>query len=43
MLFKYLGGVDSVPICSRHQNPDGIIHAVKLLEPSFGGFNLEDI
>jgi len=43
LLFKFLGGVDAVPICLRTDDPDEIIRTVKLLEPSFGGINLEDI
>jgi malate dehydrogenase (oxaloacetate-decarboxylating) len=43
ILFKYLGGVDAVPICLGTKNPDEIIAAVKWLQPSFGGINLEDI
>ncbi|MEW6231848.1 MAG: NADP-dependent malic enzyme [Chloroflexota bacterium] len=43
LLFKYLGGVDAVPICLDTRDPDEIIHAVRLLQPSFGGINLEDI
>ena len=43
MLFKYLGGVDAVPICLGTKDPDEIIQAVKWLQPSFGGINLEDI
>ena len=43
MLFKYLGGVDSVPICLDTKDPDKIIEAVRLIAPSFGGINLEDI
>jgi malate dehydrogenase (oxaloacetate-decarboxylating) len=43
MLFKYLGGVDAVPICLRTKDPDELIRTVKLLEPAFGGINLEDI
>ncbi len=43
MLFKYLGGVDAVPICLDTKDPYRIILAVKLLQPSFGGINLEDI
>jgi malate dehydrogenase (oxaloacetate-decarboxylating) len=43
ILFKYLGGVDAVPICLDTKDPDEIISAVKWLQPSFGGFNLEDI
>jgi malate dehydrogenase (oxaloacetate-decarboxylating) len=43
LLFKYLGGVDAVPICLATKDPDEIIRTVKLLEPSFGGINLEDL
>ncbi len=43
ILFKYLGGVDAVPICLGTKDPDEIITAVKWLQPSFGGINLEDI
>jgi len=43
LLFKYLGGVDAVPVCLYTKDPDEIIQAVKWLQPSFGGINLEDI
>lgn len=43
ILFKYLGGVDAFPICLDTKDPQTIIRTVKLLQPSFGGFNLEDI
>jgi len=43
ILFKYLGGVDAVPICLDTKDPDVFIETVKLLQPSYGGFNLEDI
>lgn len=43
LLFKFLGGVDAVPLCLRTKDPDEFIRTVKLLEPSFGGINLEDI
>jgi malate dehydrogenase (oxaloacetate-decarboxylating) len=43
LLFKYLGGVDAVPICLDTKDPDEIIKICLLLQPSFGGFNLEDI
>jgi malate dehydrogenase (oxaloacetate-decarboxylating) len=43
LLFKYLGGVDAAPICIGTQDEQEIIRTVKLLEPSFGGINLEDI
>lgn len=43
LLYKYLGGVDAFPICLGTKDPDHIIQAVKWLQPSFGGINLEDI
>ncbi|MGQ4915935.1 MAG: NAD(P)-dependent malic enzyme [Candidatus Asgardarchaeia archaeon] len=43
LLFKYLGGVDAFPIVINAHKPDDIIQAVKWLEPTFGGINLEDI
>jgi malate dehydrogenase (oxaloacetate-decarboxylating) len=43
ILFKYLGGVDAVPICLDTKDPDQIITAVKWLQPAYGGINLEDI
>ncbi len=49
MLMKYLGGVDSVPLCidSRDENgehqADKIIEFVKMAQHSFGAVNLEDI
>ena len=43
LLFKYLGGVDAVPICLDTKDPDEIVRTVQLMQPSFGGINLEDI
>lgn len=49
MLMKYLGGVDSVPLCidSRDENgehqADKLIDFVKMVQHSFGAINLEDI
>ena len=43
LLFKYLGGVDAFPICLKTTNQEEIVRACELLEPSFGGINLEDI
>jgi malate dehydrogenase (oxaloacetate-decarboxylating) len=43
LLFKYLGGVDAVPLCLDTKDPDEIIRIVRALAPSFGGINLEDI
>ncbi len=43
LLFKYLGGVDAVPITLDTKDPEAIIDTVKLIQPAFGGINLEDI
>jgi malate dehydrogenase (oxaloacetate-decarboxylating) len=43
LLYKYLGGVDAVPIMLDTKDPDKIIDTVLMLQPSFGGVNLEDI
>ena len=43
LLFKYLGGVDAFPICLDTRDSDEFIRTVKLMQPSFGGINLEDI
>ena len=43
MLFKYLGGVDAVAVCLDTRDPEEIIRTVKIIQPSFGGINLEDI
>jgi malate dehydrogenase (oxaloacetate-decarboxylating) len=43
LLYKYLGGVDAYPICLETKNEKELIQTVKILQPSFGGVNLEDI
>lgn len=43
LLFKYLGGVDAVPLCLDLEEPDAMVAAVRALAPGFGGINLEDI
>jgi malate dehydrogenase (oxaloacetate-decarboxylating) len=43
LIFKYLGGVDAVPICLDTKDTYRIVLAVKLIQPAFGGINLEDI
>lgn len=43
MLFKYLGGVDAVPLSIATTDAEEIIRFCKLIQPSFGGVNLEDI
>lgn len=43
VLFKEFAGVDAFPICLDTNDIDEIVQTVKLLEPTFGGVNLEDI
>lgn len=43
LLFKYLGGVDAVPIMLDTKDPNKFIETVLMLQPAFGGINLEDI
>ena len=43
VLFKSFAGVDAFPICLDTKDPDKIIETVKMMEPTFGGVNLEDI
>ncbi|MBZ5751013.1 NAD(P)-dependent malic enzyme [Metabacillus rhizolycopersici] len=43
LLFKSFADVDAFPICLDTTDPEKIVEVVKLLEPTFGGVNLEDI
>jgi malate dehydrogenase (oxaloacetate-decarboxylating) len=43
VLFKTFAGVDAFPICLDTEDIEKIIQTVKLMEPTFGGINLEDI
>jgi malate dehydrogenase (oxaloacetate-decarboxylating) len=43
LLFKYLGGVDSTALMIDTKDPDKFIDTVKMVAPTFGGINLEDI
>lgn len=48
-LMKYLGGIDAVPLCMDSRDsggihvPERIIDFVRMVQPSFGAVNLEDI
>ena len=42
LLYKYLGGVDGIALMLDTKDPDEIIRTVQLLQPAFGGVNLED-
>ncbi|MFO8144588.1 MAG: malic enzyme-like NAD(P)-binding protein, partial [Candidatus Syntrophosphaera sp.] len=49
MLMKYLGGIDAISLCVNNRDKEGkpdptkLIDFVKMLEPSVGAVNLEDI
>jgi malate dehydrogenase (oxaloacetate-decarboxylating) len=43
MLFKEFADIDAFPICLDTHDPEKIIEAVRLMAPTFGGINLEDI
>jgi malate dehydrogenase (oxaloacetate-decarboxylating) len=43
MLFKEFADVDAFPICLDTRDPGRIVEVVKLISPTFGGINLEDI
>jgi len=43
ILFKRFADIDVFDIELNSQDPDQIINAIRLLEPTFGGINLEDI
>ena len=43
LLFKEFAGIDAFPLCVDSQDVDEIVQFVKMLAPTFGGVNLEDI
>ena len=43
VIFKEFAGIDAVPLCINTTYTEEIIKFCKLIEPSFGGINLEDI
>lgn len=43
VLFKCFAGIDAFPICIETTDVDKIVENVTLIEPVFGGINLEDI
>jgi malate dehydrogenase (oxaloacetate-decarboxylating) len=42
-IFSEFAGVDAVPLCINTTDVDEIVNFCKMIEPSFGGINLEDI
>jgi len=43
ILFKEFGGVDAFPLCVNDHDPEHIIEFCRMVAPTFGGINLEDI
>ena len=43
VLYKTFADIDSVPICLDTTDKDKFVEAVRFLQPSFAGINLEDI
>ena len=43
LLFRYLGGVNAIPLPIRVDSPEAFIATVERIAPAFGGINLEDV
>lgn len=43
ILFKNFAGIDAFPIAVASKDPEVIVNTVAMIEPVFGGINLEDI
>jgi malate dehydrogenase (oxaloacetate-decarboxylating) len=43
MIFKEMAGIDAYPLCINAGGVEDIVRFCKMIEPSFGGINLEDI
>jgi len=43
VLFKKFAGVDAFPLCVASKEVEDIVQFVKMIAPTFGGVNLEDI
>jgi len=43
LLYKYLGGVDAIPLPIDAQGVERMVETIKALQPALGGVNLEDI
>lgn len=42
-MFKMLAGIDCVPLCVEGRDGAYLVELMQALEPSFGGYNLEDV
>ena len=43
LLFKNFGDVNAIPICIDSKGPEEIVTVAKLLAPTFGAINIEDV
>ena len=43
VMFKLLAGIDCMPLCLNVNSGDELVSIIRALEPTFGGFNLEDV
>jgi malate dehydrogenase (oxaloacetate-decarboxylating) len=43
LLFRYLGGVDAIPLPIRVDSQEALVETVERIAPAVGGVNLEDI
>lgn len=43
LLFKLFGDINAFPICLDTRDPQDVVHCVRLLAPTVGGINIEDI
>ena len=42
-MFKLLVGIDAIPLCLDVKSPEQLVDILAAAEPSFGGYNLEDV
>jgi len=43
LIFKFLGGVDAFPLVHRAKSLESFLNLLEMIEPTFGGINLEDV
>jgi len=43
LIFIFLGGVDAFPLVHRAKSIEAFLNLLEMIEPSFGGINLEDV
>ena len=42
-MFKLLVGIDAIPLCLEVSDADALVDVLAAAEPTFGGYNLEDV